>query len=235
MPGREYDSETGLYYYRARYYNPTQGRFLSRDPLGYLPDVNLYRYVGNNPLNLTDPNGQNPILVAIGLGALFGAAVGWQNAFFAAHGQLSFRQGLAAAGVGAIAGMGITVAGTGASILVVAGWAGGFSALGSLAYQSLAGTDIANLNLTSAGIAFLVGAAGGLFSASVWLPYETGTVSPALQALTSKLAAAGGITSPWGALGSVLSPLLRLTPQDLFGIFGPTRGSSDPKKRRRTQ
>ena len=55
--GREYDSETGLYYYRARYYSPVSGRFLSRDPLGYLPDANLYRYVGNNPSSFMDPLG----------------------------------------------------------------------------------------------------------------------------------------------------------------------------------
>jgi len=55
--GREYDSETGLYYYRARYYHPGVGRFLSRDPLGYLPDINVYRYVGNNPASFIDPFG----------------------------------------------------------------------------------------------------------------------------------------------------------------------------------
>ncbi len=52
--GREYDSETGLYYYRARYYDPKSGRFLQEDPL---PDVNLYSYCGDNPLNYTDPFG----------------------------------------------------------------------------------------------------------------------------------------------------------------------------------
>ena len=55
--GREYEAETGLYYYRARYYSPTLGRFLSRDPLGPLPDLNLYRYVGNNPATWLDPWG----------------------------------------------------------------------------------------------------------------------------------------------------------------------------------
>ncbi len=55
--GREWDSETGLYYYRARYYSPNTGRFLSRDPLGYLPDTSLYRYVVNNPTSFTDPFG----------------------------------------------------------------------------------------------------------------------------------------------------------------------------------
>jgi RHS repeat-associated protein len=42
--GREYDAETGLYYYRARYYDPVQGRFMSQDPIGYSAgDSNLYR------------------------------------------------------------------------------------------------------------------------------------------------------------------------------------------------
>jgi RHS repeat-associated protein len=56
--GREYDPETGLYYYRARYYNPNIGRFMSRDPLGYADGLNLYTYVQNNPVNLKDPLGK---------------------------------------------------------------------------------------------------------------------------------------------------------------------------------
>jgi type VI secretion system secreted protein VgrG len=56
--GREWDKETGLYYYRARYYDPMEGRFISKDPIGFDGgDVNLYGYVGNNPENLTDPSG----------------------------------------------------------------------------------------------------------------------------------------------------------------------------------
>lgn len=55
--GRQFDSESGLYYYRNRHYSPTIGRFLQRDPLGHLPDVNVYRYVGNDPINCRDPYG----------------------------------------------------------------------------------------------------------------------------------------------------------------------------------
>ncbi len=55
--GREYDSETGLYYYRARTLNPTMGRFLQQDPTGYDDGLNMYAYVYNNPLNFTDPMG----------------------------------------------------------------------------------------------------------------------------------------------------------------------------------
>jgi RHS repeat-associated protein len=55
--GRENDG-TGLYYHRARYYNPVLGRFISEDPLGINSgDLNVYRYVGNNPINGSDPTG----------------------------------------------------------------------------------------------------------------------------------------------------------------------------------
>jgi RHS repeat-associated protein len=56
--GREYDSVTGLYYYRARYYDPNTGRFVSQDPEGFAAeDGNLFRYATNNPGNMTDPSG----------------------------------------------------------------------------------------------------------------------------------------------------------------------------------
>jgi len=62
--GQEYDPETGLYYYNARYYDPEIGRFLSADAM--IPDpgnpqsFNRYSYVLNNPLRYTDPSGHVP-------------------------------------------------------------------------------------------------------------------------------------------------------------------------------
>ena len=53
--GQALDKATGLYDYWHRWYDPTPGRFLSEDPAA--SDANLYRYVGNNPLNATDPTG----------------------------------------------------------------------------------------------------------------------------------------------------------------------------------
>ncbi len=55
--GRRLDEETGLYYYRARYYDPEIGRFLQTDPIGYGDGLNWYAYVGNNPMNAIDPTG----------------------------------------------------------------------------------------------------------------------------------------------------------------------------------
>lgn len=55
---REYDSETGLYFYRARYYDPKAGRFITKDTISFAGgDVNLYNYVQNNPVNFKDPLG----------------------------------------------------------------------------------------------------------------------------------------------------------------------------------
>jgi len=72
--GRRLDSETGLYYYRARHYSTEMGRFLSHDPIGIWGDGgnfgNGYAYAGNNPLTYTDPSGE------WGLASLVGAVVG---------------------------------------------------------------------------------------------------------------------------------------------------------------
>jgi len=55
--GEQRDSDSSLYYLRARYYDPATGRFLSQDPV---PGGNLYAYVRNNPANLVDRNGALP-------------------------------------------------------------------------------------------------------------------------------------------------------------------------------
>lgn len=55
--GRELDSETGLYYVRARYYDPAMGRFISEDPIGLAGGLNLYAYAQNSPMNHRDPTG----------------------------------------------------------------------------------------------------------------------------------------------------------------------------------
>src|SRR5258708_33484009 len=55
---RERDPDTGVLYYRARFYDPQLGSFISEDPLGFeAEDVNLYAYVGNDPPTYTDASG----------------------------------------------------------------------------------------------------------------------------------------------------------------------------------
>jgi RHS repeat-associated protein len=56
--GRRFDSESGLMYYRARYYSPATGRFLSVDPIKFSGGMNFYVYSQNNPINFVDPSGK---------------------------------------------------------------------------------------------------------------------------------------------------------------------------------
>jgi RHS repeat-associated protein len=55
---REFDQESGNYYYRARYYDQQTGRFASADPMRFLAGNNFYDYVLNNPTDLVDPTGE---------------------------------------------------------------------------------------------------------------------------------------------------------------------------------
>jgi len=76
LPGQYYDPETGLHYNYFRYYNPQIGRYITPDPIGLEGGINLFSYVGNNPVNLIDPQGQGPILFRICV-ALMAADVGY--------------------------------------------------------------------------------------------------------------------------------------------------------------
>lgn len=89
--GREYDQETGLYHYRARAYHPGIGRFIQRDPLSYLPDTNLYRYVYNNAINWVDPWGldkNKPWWQKLEEGYYYGTSYGQEAAEWYAQQQI---------------------------------------------------------------------------------------------------------------------------------------------------
>ena len=57
------DEENGLFYMRARYYDPEVGRFINKDPIGFLGGLNIYAYVENNPVNHIDPEGLEVLLL----------------------------------------------------------------------------------------------------------------------------------------------------------------------------
>lgn len=59
--GREFDTETSLYYDRARYLDPSTGRFLSEEPMAYAGRTSIYDYVDGNPTTYTDPSGNTKI------------------------------------------------------------------------------------------------------------------------------------------------------------------------------
>lgn len=161
--GREYDAETGLYYYRARTMHPGLGRFMQHDPLMYVDGYNMYSYVFNEPVRFTDYSGMknsnmentmstidviSGVLGTIGfagplgMGQLLGTAANLGNGLFGtasmrygfAEGYKDLQNGYGFAGLLGILNGSVSALGLVSSIAALAGLVTSTSLLSVLAF-----------------------------------------------------------------------------------------------------
>jgi len=167
FPGQYYDAETGLHNNWHRYYDPETGRYMTPDPIGLDGGINLYGYVGNNPINFVDPNGQWAVGAVIGAVA---GGLGGVNSALISGGSLKsdiiggISGGLAGAVVGGalpdFVGLSASNAAGAMAGSIFGGAVGG--ATGGLISSAIAGNVSGN--------AALVGAATGAFAGTVAAP-----------------------------------------------------------------
>ena len=157
--GQRFDPETGgatnepsgLYYYRARMYSPTLGRFMQPDPVGYQSGVHLYAYVGNDPLNNVDPQG------------LWG---------FGLQASASVEAGAIVAGAGATGSVGGGIFWGGSQGLNVGGYASGGAFAGGPGYGASYPAVQPGGTMAVAGAA--AGGGGGIFFTNATSAAELG-------------------------------------------------------------
>ena len=210
--GQEFDAELGLYNYRARFYDPSLGRFYATDPKGQF--ASTYLYAGNNPIVMVDPDGKIAFLAIVGIGLLVGAVAGGtvggvkaaQQGLSGgeAAGEIFKWAGIGAVGGGLIAATAGTFAATGfgasitgvtsiASVSTISAATGAGIAGGTAAYnanqQGLSGWDAAEYIGGSVAIGAV---AGGLTGAAGVGAYAAGAGAVAATGATSTLAIVGG-------------------------------------------
>lgn len=185
--GKERDTESGLYYFGARYYASTMGRWMSPDPsmesaIMELPQTwNKYSYVYNRPTYATDPDGRCPPCI----GAIVGGVVegGWNlgSQLASNHGDLgavNWRDVGANAAGGAVAGA-IAGATGGASLLVDAAVGAGANAAGGIVTRTAEGDSASDVLSagdvsTDALAGFVGGGAGHLAAKLIHVPDDPG-------------------------------------------------------------
>lgn len=198
--GREWDGEVGMYYYRARYYDPLQGRFVSRDPIGFFGGINLYTYVGGNPTGYVDPDGNFGIPGAIA-GGVIGGISGALGA--AATGGNVWR----GAGIGALSGavVGGTGVWIGASIVGQMYLRFGVGAISNAVGQMQnLGPCFSGFNWGSFLGSSLGGAAGGFLSPGAWgAPFSGRLGTQIIQRAIAGIPGAG-VSGTSGIVGTQL-------------------------------
>jgi len=207
--GRENDG-TGLYYYRARYYAPGFGRFVSEDPIGLGGGANSYKYAGNDPLTYVDPSGEVPLLLiipAIG-GAINGAISGAEE--YSCSGNLSdalraFGRGFVSGAVGTAAGLGVALATKNPALV---GASAGLAE--NLTGQLLSGNGLGGLDPVEATLATGFGAIGGVAGhaavppgpgrpPSLLIPRDSNNFGPKSAEAVAQEAVGGAVSSGLGA------------------------------------
>jgi len=154
--GQEIDDSTGLYFYNARYYDPSLGRFIQADTIVPNPrnpqSFNRYAYTYNNPINYTDPSGHCPVCIIAVASAIGAIAAGMQSDWD----PQAMLMGAAVGAFSAGAGLGVTALGGGS---ILAGMASSTS--GALISQGWgADVDVIQAAITG-GVSGFVGGSFG--------------------------------------------------------------------------
>jgi RHS repeat-associated protein len=150
--GREFSWKTGFYYFRARWYDPVAGRWLSNDPIGISGGLNQYVFCANNPVNRRDPFGRNANTIS--MSGSWGTA-DYQINYYG-PGGIQAVQGVGLAGYAQAAGVSL-----GASALGIVPVIGIGSAASLLTYESI---------LAAQTYAYLYGGSAALLAQ--YLPYS---------------------------------------------------------------
>ena len=147
--GREYDPESGDYYYRNRYYNPQTSRFLSEDPIGFAGlDTNLYRYVENDPVNYVDPVGLWTFGIGFGGGFSFGGGnlSGDFQLVFDDKGNIGLSRTICLGGVTEAAGANLGVVGSLGSGNTIRDLSGGSTVIGAIFGSGTGGGGVVSIS-----------------------------------------------------------------------------------------
>jgi len=195
--GRERD-DNGLYYYRARYYNPGMGRFIAEDPIGLAGGLNWYAYAEGNPISYIDPTGE------IGVpGLIAGGIIGGISGAFGAYAN----GGNVWAGFGVGAASGAVVGATGAYLTGVLGHMAlraAIGAAGNTAGQLLNSGNPCGpgFNWWSLGGSALGAALGGVIAPGAWETKFTGSVAAQVGQRAIAGIPGAGLSGTFGILGT---------------------------------